>query len=69
MFDHVGLTAFIKFRENPEKKELYRRRMFCDLSIGEAEQISSDRKKGLEQFAANNDVVCYSMRMREDDED
>ena len=68
VLDIVGLTTIIRFEEDMEKKELYRKRFLCDLSIGEAEQLSTERKKVLEQFAANNDIVSYSMRMGEEDD-
>lgn len=67
VLDYVGMTTLIKFEESQEKKAQYRRRVLSDLSIGEAEQLSAERKKGLEQFAANNDVVCYSMKLGEED--
>lgn len=67
VLDSVGLTAFIRFEQSAEMKELYRKRVLSDLSFGEAEQLYNERKKSLEQFAANNDVVCYSMKLGEED--
>lgn len=67
VLDIVGLTAFIKFKESLEKKVLYRKRVLNDMSIEDAEQIASERKKELEKFVSSNDMVCYSMKMGEED--
>jgi hypothetical protein len=67
VLDHVGLTAFIQFEESPERKKEYRKGHLNDLSSEELEQFIEARKKELEQFAANNDVVCYNMRMGQED--
>lgn len=66
--DLVGMTSFIKFREDQEKKEEYRQNVLYDLSLGEVSKLSTDRQNELEQFAANNDVVCYSMKLGQEDE-
>jgi hypothetical protein len=67
VLDHVGMTSVIKFEESVRKKELYRQRKLCDLELGEIGQFTKERKKGLDVFAANNDVVCYSMKMGQED--
>ena len=67
VLDLVGMTTFIKFKEDQQKREQYRQRALSDLSLGEVLERSTNRKKDLEQFAANNDVVCYSMKMGEED--
>lgn len=67
VLESVGLTAFIRFEKSAEMKELYRKRVLSNLSFGEAEQFYNERRKSLEQFAANNDVVCYSMKLGEED--
>jgi len=67
VLDHVGMTSVIKFEESLKKKELYRKRKLCNLNMGEIGQFTKERKKGLDDFAANNDVVCYSMKMGQED--
>ena len=67
VLDHVGMTSVIKFEESVRKKELYRQRKLCDLELGEIGQFTKERKKGLDVFAANNDVVCYSMKLGQED--
>lgn len=67
VLDHVGMTSVIKFEESVRKKELYRKRKLCNLNMGEIGQLNKERKKGLDDFAANNDVVCYSMKMGQED--
>ena len=54
VFEHVGLT--------------YRINKLCELDHGEIEQYVSERKQSLEDFSANNDVVCYNLRMGQQDE-
>ena len=67
VLDHVGMTSVIKFEKSLKKKELYRKRKLCNLNMGEIGQFTKERKKGLDDFAANNDVVCYSMKMGQED--
>jgi len=68
VLDHVGLASFVRFEENQERRKQYRKSNMNSLSIKEIDQIISERKKTLEQFSANNDVVCYSMKMRKEEE-
>jgi hypothetical protein len=68
VFDHVGLTSSIKFEESSEKRAQYRIKKLCELDHGEIEQYVSERKQSLEDFSANNDVVCYNLRMGQQDE-
>lgn len=67
VLDLVGMTRFIKFQESPEKKEQYRQRFIGNLSINEVEQAATERKEKLKDFSANNDVVCYSMKLGQED--
>lgn len=64
----VGLTSFIKFEESQEKRVQYRRRSLSNLDSKEIEQHVSERDQVLDNYAANNDVVCYSMRIGQDDD-
>ena len=63
VLDKVGMTSFIKFEEDLEKKSRFRINHLCDLEDGKIEQMAEQRKKNLDSFSANNDVVCYSMKM------
>lgn len=67
VLDLVGMTRFIKFQESPEKKEQYRQRFIGNLSINEVEQAATERKEKLKEFSVNNDVVCYSMKLGQED--
>ena len=64
VLDHVGIASFIKFEENEEFKKRYRKNNFSNLSKEDFEQAISEREKALERFSANNDVVCYSMKLK-----
>lgn len=68
VLDHVGLTRFIKFEENMELRKEYRRRELKGLGDKEIDQQASERNQALDNYAAHNDMVCYSMRLGEDDE-
>jgi anti-sigma B factor antagonist len=63
VLDKVGMTSFIKFEEDLKKKSRFRINHLCDLEDGKIEQMAEQRKKNLDSFSANNDVVCYSMKM------
>lgn len=67
VLDHVGITSFIKFEENADMKKDYRRNHLTNLSKEEIAQISSERQKSLDHFSANNDVVCYTMKLGQED--
>ena len=67
VLNHVGLTSFIKFEEDAEMKKLYRKNNLSNLSKAEIDQLTIERKKALEHFAASNDVVCYSMKIGQED--
>lgn len=67
VLDLVGMTRFIKFQESLEKKEQYRQRFIGNLSINEVEQAATERKEKLKEFSVNNDVVCYSMKLGQED--
>ena len=67
VLDLVGMTTFIKFKADQKKREEYRERMLFDLSIRDVNKLSN-RRDELEEFSANNDVVCYSMKMGQEDE-
>lgn len=66
VLDHVGLTSVIKFEESMELRKQYRRRM-SELDSDEIEQHAKERKEALENYEAHNDVVCYSMRLGQED--
>jgi len=68
VLDLVGLTSFIQFEESLERKKDYRISHMSDLSTKELEQHVSERKKGLDEFATNNDVVCYNMKLGQEDD-
>jgi len=59
----VGMTTVIKFKEDQVKRDEYRQKVLYDYTLEEAQQNSKNRKSELEQFAAENDVVCYSMKL------
>lgn len=68
VLDFVGLTTFIKFEENPKLKREFRRRNLTGLDDEVINQRTKERAKTLDNYAANNDVVCYSMKMGGEDE-
>lgn len=68
VLDLVGMTRFIKFKESLEKKEQYRQRFLGDLSLVEVEKAITERKEKLKEFSVNNDVVCYTMKLGEDND-
>ena len=63
----VGIAQFIKFEENDEMKKEFRKHHLTNLSKEEIARLSTERKKSLDQFSANNDVVCYTMKLGQED--
>ena len=67
VLEHVGLSSIVKFEESIEKKNQYRIDYLGDMGLSEIEEHTQQRKKGLEEFSANNDVVCYNMKLGQED--
>ncbi len=67
VLDHVGLTKSIKFEDDLDKRREYRRAVFSDLDQEETDRISEERTEALDHFEAHNDVVCYSMKLGQEE--
>lgn len=67
VLDHVGMASFLKFEEDAELKKQYRKNNLSNLSKVDFDRVISEREKALERFSASNDVVCYSMKIGQDD--
>ena len=67
VLEHVGLASFIKFENDAEKKKEYRKNNFANLSKDEIAQITSERNQALDNFSAHNDVVCYNLKMGQEE--
>jgi hypothetical protein len=62
-----GESSVIKFEEDLDKRREYRRAVFSDLDQEETDRISEERTEALDHFEAHNDVVCYSMKLGQED--
>ena len=67
VLNHVGLTKFIKFEENLEMKEEFHQRMETIFDKEELNRKVSERNQTLDNFAAHNDLVCYNMKLGQED--
>ena len=67
VLNHVGLTPFIKFEENLKMKEGFHQRMKKIFDEEELNQKISERNQTLDNYAAHNDLVCYNMKLGEED--
>jgi len=67
VLSHVGIAQFIKFEENDAMKKEFRKNHLTNLSKEEIARLSTERQKSLDQFSANNDVVCYIMKLGQED--
>jgi len=67
ILEYVGLNSIVKFEESIEKKNQYRIDHLGDMGLSEIEERAQQRKKDLEDFSANNDVVCYNMKLGQED--
>lgn len=67
ILEYVGLNSIVKFEESIEKRNQYRIDQLGDMGLSEIEERAQQRKKDLEDFSANNDVVCYNMKLGQED--
>lgn len=68
VLEHVGVASFIKFVENPELKALFHRKFITNCTKDEVNQHLKMRQEDINRFATSNDVVCYSMKLGQEDE-
>ena len=68
MLGHVGFGSIIKFETSQELIDSVREKHFHNLKEDAIQRINERRHKLLEDFAAKNDVVCYTMRLGQQDE-
>lgn len=62
-----GESSVIKFEDDLDKRREYRRAVFSDLDQEETDRISEERNEALDHFEAHNDVVCYSMKLGQEE--
>lgn len=67
LLESINLTSFIKFEENNEMRIKYRRKL-SQLDNAAIEQHVKQRAEALDNYEAHNDVVCYTMKLGQDDE-
>lgn len=68
VIDHVGLTSIIKFKESAELKKKFRKLNLSNMAKVEINQLANKRKEEIEKYESNNDVVCYTMKLGQEDE-
>ena len=62
-----GESSVIKFEDDLDKRREYRRAVFSDLDQKETDRISEERNEALDHFEAHNDVVCYSIKLGQEE--
>lgn len=67
LLDSINLTSYIKFEDNTEMMVNYRRRLNKLGNAGIAQHVKQ-RTETLDNYEAHNDVVCYTMKLGQDDE-
>ena len=67
MLSRVGLGTIIKFETNQALMESVREKRYHNLKEEAIQKLDERRHKLLEEFAAKNDVVCYTMRLGQDE--
>ena len=65
-FELTGIHRFITFKNDVQKKKNSDTFHFLE-SFKAAKKDKEDKQQKLEDFAANNDVVMYQMKLGEDD--
>ncbi len=64
---YVGLTKSIEFTESPEMRKKYQRKMIFSFEQEEIDMETQQQQDILDNYQANNDVVCYSMKLGEEE--
>ena len=67
MLTRVGLRSIIKFETNQERIDSVREKKYHNLKEDAIQKLDEHRHKLLEEFAAKNDVVCYTMKLGEEE--
>lgn len=67
LLESINLTSYIKFEEDAEMMANYRRKL-SKLGNAGIEQQVKQRTETLDNYEAHNDVVCYTMKLGQDDE-
>ena len=68
VLDHVGLTQLVKFEENPELSRKYRTEKLKNIDRKTLQKMAGERRELLDNYEAHNDIVCYSMKLGEEEE-
>lgn len=67
VLDHIGMSQQIKFEENEEIEKKYRNDKLISDGMDALKQEAKKRKEIIDDFTAHNDVVCYSMKLDQED--
>jgi anti-anti-sigma regulatory factor len=67
MLSRVGLGTIIKFETNQELMDSVREKTYHNLKEEAIQKLDERRHKLLEEFAAKNDVVCYTMKLGQEE--
>lgn len=67
MLGLVGLGTIIKFETNQALIESVREKKYHNLKEDAIQKLDEHRHKLLEEFAAKNDVVCYTMKLGQEE--
>ena len=67
MLGRVGLGTIIKFETNQELIDSVREKKYHNLKEDAIQRLDEHRHQVLEEFAAKNDVVCYTMKLGQEE--
>ena len=67
MLSRVGLGTIIKFETNQELIDSVREKKYHNLKEDAIQRLDEHRHQVLEEFAAKNDVVCYTMKLGQEE--
>lgn len=69
VLDYVGLSKNIKFEESREMRREYRREeKQKGTKAAELKAKTKERKEIVDNFKAHNDIVCYNMKIGQEDD-
>lgn len=67
VLDHVGLAQYITFEVNEEIEKKYREDILISDGLDALKKETKLRKEIIDNYKAHNDVVCYSMKLGQED--
>lgn len=67
VLNHIGLSPKFKFEESKVAEKKYRREKLLKDGLDALKQEAQKRQDIIDNYSAHNDIVCYTMKIGEED--